>query len=74
MKKHVSSAAIDIAFGNASCGLATIDMVWVAPTSGANLFRCHSNPRVTAALALGCRYRWVNVSCIHLQIGGHDVA
>jgi hypothetical protein len=74
VKKHVPVAAINVALGNASCGLATIDPIRLAPAGGADLLCCHADARVTAALAVGCRYRWVNVGCVHLQIGGYDVA
>ena len=36
-----ATIVVNVALGDSSGGLSAIDMVWLTPTRGADLFRCH---------------------------------
>ena len=36
-----ATIVVDVALGDSSGGLPTIDIVWLTPTRGTDLFRCH---------------------------------
>jgi hypothetical protein len=63
VEKHVPVAAINVLLGNASCGLATIDPIRLAPAGGPDLLCCRADARITAALAVGRSLGWIDVRC-----------